>query len=171
MQIILDDLSSPTVAQLLQQHLADMHSTSPPESVHALDLNALKAANIKFWCVWKNQQLLGCGALKLHDDKHGEIKSMRTHHEHRRKGVAAAMLQHIITYAHDQKLARLSLETGSQTFFVPAHQLYLRHGFQFCGPFADYQDDPNSKFMTLSLDNKSPQSQSNQGHHYSPKLE
>jgi len=151
LQIILDELTSPAVAQLLQQHLDDMYRTSPPESVHALDLTKLKAPDIKFWCAWQESQLLGCGALKLHAGNHGEIKSMRTDQLHRRKGVAAAMLQHIIKFAQDNNLVRLSLETGSQPFFIPAHQLYLRHGFQFCEPFADYQADPNSQFMTLSL--------------------
>ena len=151
MKIILDDLSQPAVALLLQQHLDDMYRISPPKSVHSLDLNRLKSPNIKFWCAWQNTQLLGCGALKLDEGKHGEIKSIRTDNHHRRKGVATAILQHIIQFAHDNNLVRLSLETGSHAFFEPAHLLYQDHGFQFCGPFADYQPDPNSKFMTLTL--------------------
>lgn len=151
MKIILDDLSQPAVAQLLQQHLDDMYRISPPESVHSLNLVGLKSPNIKFWCAWQDEQLLGCGALKLHEGQHGEIKSIRTDNHHRRKGVATAILQHIIQFAHANNLVRLSLETGSHAFFEPAHLLYQGHGFLFCGPFADYRVDPNSKFMTLTL--------------------
>ena len=151
MRIALDDLSHPAVAKLLQQHLDDMYLTSPPESVHALDLDKLRAADIRFWTIWHNDSLLGCGALKLHSAELAEIKSMRTDAEHRGKGVGAAMLQHIIDYARQQGLLSLKLETGSQAFFIPAHRLYQRFGFEFCSPFADYTDDPNSKFMCLQL--------------------
>lgn len=151
MEIRTDDLSAPAVADLLKQHLDDMHQVSPPESVHALDLDKLKTPDIRFWCAWHNEQLLGCGALKIHDQTLGEVKSMRTASAHIRKGVASKMLLHIIHFARTQNILQLKLETGSQPFFEPAHQLYLQHGFEFCGPFANYRNDPNSKFMTLSL--------------------
>ena len=149
--ISLDDLSGAQVAELLQQHLNEMHSVSPSESVHALDLNKLKTPNIKFWCAWQNQDLLGCGALKILNTTQGEIKSMRTAANQRRKGVAARLLEHIIHEAHSLGLQQLLLETGTQAFFKPAHQLYLQKGFQFCGPFADYKSDPNSTFMQLNI--------------------
>jgi putative acetyltransferase len=151
MKIRLDDLSSPAVAALLQEHLDDMHRTSPPESVHALDLSKLKAPSIRFWCAWRDEQLLGCGALKLHSSLDAEIKSMRTARVFLRQGIAAKILQHIIAYARETGLQSLYLETGTQDFFKPAHHLYLRHGFDFCGPFADYKADPNSCFMHLDL--------------------
>lgn len=151
MQIKIDDLTQPKVADLLQQHLDDMHATSPAESVHALDLEKLRAPNIIFWTIWQQQELLGCGALKTLSTHRGEIKSMRTSRQHLRKGVSAQMLAHIIQQAKARGLQRLSLETGSQPFFLPAIALYKRYGFVFCAPFADYKADPNSKFMTLVL--------------------
>lgn len=152
MNIVLDtQLNSPALIRLLQQHLDDMYRTSPPESVHALDLTKLKSPEIKFWCVWQNEELLGCGALKIHNTKLAEIKSMRTDSRHLRKGVAHRLLSHLITQAKELGLTQLCLETGSQEFFKPAIALYQSHGFEFCGPFATYQEDANSRFMTLTL--------------------
>jgi putative acetyltransferase len=151
LRIISDDLTHPKVALILQEHLDDMHATSPAESVHALDLEKLRQPNIRFWTAWQQDELLGCGALKTLSAKHGEIKSMRTARQHLRKGVAGKMLEHIIQQAKAQNLLYLSLETGSQVFFHPAIKLYKSFGFQFCEPFADYKVDPNSKFMTLAL--------------------
>jgi putative acetyltransferase len=152
LRIELDDLTHPKVAELLQQHLDDMYATSPAESVHALDLEKLRQPDISFWTVWQQQDLLGCGALKTLSAQHAEIKSMRTARQHLRKGVATHMLEHIIRHATVQNLERLSLETGSQTFFQPAIALYKTYGFEFCEPFANYTADPNSKFMTLILE-------------------
>lgn len=149
--IKIDDLTSPEIIQLLEQHLHDMRSVSPPESVHALDLEKLRRPEITFWTLWKNQQLAGCGALKELDPLHGEIKSMRTAPAFRKQGIAAEVLQHIIQVAEDRGYARLSLETGSMSFFEPAHRLYQRFGFVRCPPFGDYWDDPNSVFMSRSL--------------------
>ena len=146
-----DDLSGLQIAELLQQHLNDMYRVSPSESVHALDLSKLKASNIKFWCAWQGEVLLGCGALKILNSSQGEIKSMRTANGQCRKGIASQLVDHIIREAHCLGLKQLLLETGTQTFFHPAHQLYLHKGFQFCGPFADYKADPNSTFMHLDL--------------------
>ena len=151
MQIRLDDLSGPEVHDLLEEHLRNMRQLSPPESVHALDLDALRRPGITFWTVWAGGELLGCGALKELDRGHGEVKSMRTASAHRRKGVARAMLDHIIAEARDRSYARLSLETGSISAFEPAQRLYEDFGFARCTPFADYRDDPNSVFMTLAL--------------------
>ncbi len=152
MKITEDDLASDDVETLLGEHLDDMAKHSPPESIHALDLSALRAPDVTFWVVRDNTgQLLGCGALKELDKTHGELKSMRTSSAHRRKGVASAILSHLIQEAASRSYTRLSLETGSGDAFDPAHALYERFGFRFCGPFAKYVEDPFSRFMTLEL--------------------
>lgn len=146
-----DDLSSMPVRELLQEHLRHMHELSPPESVHALPIDALRAPDITFWAVWCAGELVGCGALKQLDARHGEIKSMRTAQAHRRRGVARAMLEHIIGEAQRRGYTRLSLETGSNEPFAPARELYRAFGFTECGPFGEYVEDPNSVFMTREL--------------------
>ncbi|MCC6350740.1 MAG: GNAT family N-acetyltransferase [Candidatus Eisenbacteria bacterium] len=151
MEIRLDDLRGPEIRALLEEHLANMRRISPPESVHALDLDGLRQPGIAFWTVWESGALLGCGALKELDARHGEIKSMRTAGSARRRGVARALLAHILAEANRRGYARLSLETGSQPEFEPARRLYESFGFARCGPFAGYTDDPNSVFMTRAL--------------------
>lgn len=150
-EIRLDDLSGPEIAALLAEHLEEMHLHSPPESVHALDLDALKKPDITFWSVLAEGKLVGCGALKELDAKHGEIKSMRTAYEFRGQGVGKFMLRHILAEARARGYRRLSLETGSMAAFEPARRLYEAHGFSYGGPFADYVLDPNSVFMTTEL--------------------
>lgn len=152
MQIVVDDLRSPEIAALLEAHLQHMHALSPPESVHALDLDALRRPEITFWSVRRDGALLGCGALKELDPAHGEIKSMRTAAAHLRQGVAARLLTHIIDEARRRSYRRLSLETGSMAAFRPAQRLYERFGFTYCGPFGDYVEDPHSVFMTRLLE-------------------
>ncbi len=151
MEIIIDDLKGPEIRALLQEHLDSMKLYSPPESIHALDLEALRRPEITFWTVWDNGELLGCGALKELNDQHGEIKSMRTSARHRRRGAARAMLTHIIEEARRRGYKRLSLETGSNEAFAPARALYAAMGFTYCEPFADYRLDPYSVFMTREL--------------------
>jgi putative acetyltransferase len=151
MDIRIDDLRSADVAALLQEHLDEMAQYSPPESIHALDLERLRRPEITFWTIWEGRELLGCGAIRQLDPTHGEIKSMRTSRHHRRKGVAAFMLQHILEEAIRRGYRRLSLETGSPAAFEPARQLYARFGFGYCGPFADYVEDTYSVFMTRTL--------------------
>ena len=150
-QIKIDDPGGPEIRELLEEHLASVRRLSPPESVHALPIEGLRKPEITFWTVWENRELLGCGALKELDSQHGEIKSMRTVSRHLRKGVAQTLLHHIIGEAGRRGYRRLSLETGSMHAFEPARQLYARSGFTFCGPFADYGEDPNSVFMTKEL--------------------
>ena len=151
MKIEIDDLSRPAIHALLNEHLQSMYELSPPESVHALDLEKLRRPEITFWSAWEGSLLLGCGALKELDDKHGEVKSMRTPAALRRKGAGRAILAHIIEVARSRSYERLSLETGSQEGFRPAQALYESFGFERCGPFGDYREDPNSVFMTIRL--------------------
>ena len=151
MKIAVDDLSGPEIAALLREHLDDMHATSPPESVHALDLDALREPGVTFWSAYDGSTLLGCGALKELDAGTGEIKSMRTAAAAKRRGVASALLGHIVAEARRRGYARLYLETGSADFFAPARALYARFGFQPCGPFAGYTDDPHSSYFTRLL--------------------
>jgi putative acetyltransferase len=152
MRIEIDDLSRPEIQALLNEHLQSMHSLSPAESVHALDIEALRRPEITFWSVWNDgSELLGCGALKEINLHHGEVKSMRTPSTHRRQGAGRAMLQHIIAIAKSRNYKRLSLETGAIDAFKPAQMLYESFGFTYCKPFAGYVEDPNSVFMTLRL--------------------
>lgn len=151
MDLRLDDLRHPAVIALLQEHLDWMHRISPPESVHALDLAALRRPDITFWTLWDGDALAGCGALRELAQGHGEVKSMRTAQTHLRRGVAARMLEHILAEARRRGYGRLSLETGSMAYFAPARALYARAGFSPCAPFGDYIDDPNSVFMTRTL--------------------
>jgi putative acetyltransferase len=150
-EIIVDDLSCGEVHELLREHLRNMHVHSPPESVHALDLEGLRQPGITFWTAWEGGELLGCGALKELDDAHGEIKSMRTAAAHLRKGAARRMLAHILGEARRRRYRRVSLETGSGEAFQPAHRLYESFGFVPCGAFDGYVDDSFSVFMTMEL--------------------
>lgn len=151
MEIRIDDLSGPEIAAFLEEHIKDMKSVSPPESKHALDLEGLRKPEITFWTVWDQGSPVGCGALKELNGSHAEIKSMRTSPSCRGKGVASAMMNHILTQARQRGYRRLSLETGSMPFFKPAHALYAKFGFKCCKPFAAYKEDPNSLFMDLEL--------------------
>lgn len=151
MNIKIDDLTGSEVAALLGEHLQSMALHSPPESIHALNLEGLKKPEITFWSVWEEDQLVGCGALKELDAEHGELKSMRTSSLHLRKGVAKRLLAHIIEEGKRRGYRRLSLETGSMAAFEPAKRLYASFGFQYGEPFADYIQDSNSVFMTKEL--------------------
>ena len=151
MHIELDDLSRPEIHALLSAHLHNMYALSPPQSVHALDLGRLRSPEITFWTAWDGNLLIGCGALKELDARHGEIKSMRTPEALRRRGAGRALLNHIIAVARTRGYQRLSLETGSMEAFRPAQKLYESAGFTCCGPFGQYLEDPNSAFMTLRL--------------------
>ena len=149
--ITLDDLSGASIIALLEKHLADMQATSPPESKHALDLEALKSPSIKFWTIWDDNQLAGCAAYKKLDATHAEIKSMRTAASYKNKGIASTLLLHLIKNAQLEGYQHLSLETGSMAYFKPARSLYKKYGFTYCEPFSNYAADPNRKFMSLTL--------------------
>jgi putative acetyltransferase len=149
-----DPAANPDVRLLLEEHLVDMFATSPAESVHALDLDALRAPSVTFWVAREGGAALGCGALKdlgEYAAGEGEIKSMRTRDVARGRGVAQAVLDTIVREARSRGYTRLKLETGTQAFFEPAHRLYERNGFVLCEPFADYVVDPSSRFMSLEL--------------------
>jgi putative acetyltransferase len=150
-QIRVDDLRGAEIAELLAAHVAFCRATSPPESTHVLDLDALRSPEITFWSAWDGAGLLGCAALKELDPSHGEIKSMHTAAQHRGRGVALRLLERMVDAARSRRYRRLSLETGSMQAFAPARALYARFGFAVCEPFGDYRLDPNSVFMTLEM--------------------
>lgn len=151
MEIKIDDLSDPEIAEFLEEHIREMKAVSPPESKHALDLEGLRKPEITFWTVWNDSRLIGCGAIKELDVAHAEIKSMRTTASYRGKGIASMLLQHILNEAKLRGYRRISLETGSMPFFEPARSLYAKYGFENCAPFSIYKEDPNSVFMTRKL--------------------
>ncbi|MCW3795345.1 GNAT family N-acetyltransferase [Paenibacillus sp. LS1] len=151
MEIKVDDLSGIQVKALIAEHLQGMAADSPPESIHALNLDGLKKPEITFWCAWEGDDLLGCGAIKELNSEHAELKSMRTASAHLRKGVARKILAHIMDVAVERGYKRVSLETGSMDSFIPARKLYEDFGFEYCEPFADYILDPNSAFMTKTI--------------------
>jgi putative acetyltransferase len=152
MKILPDDLTSPETQALLRLHLAGMHETSPPGHVFALDLSGLRAPDVTVWSAWEGEVICGIGALRQIDDRSGELKSMRTHPDHLRKGVAAALLEHIIGEAPARGLTQLSLETGSGPAFDPALALYRKSGFADGGAFGDYVKSEFNQFLHLVLD-------------------
>ncbi|MES2054910.1 MAG: GNAT family N-acetyltransferase [Pseudomonadota bacterium] len=152
MRIVTDDLTHPDVIALVEFHLGSAFENSPPGSVFALDLTGLKNPAVTLWTAWDDDALLGMGALKRLDADHGELKSMRTAPAHLRRGVAGAMLDHLIAEGRARGYRRLSLETGNNAAFAPARALYQRAGFVECGPFADYSDASFSQYYTLALD-------------------
>jgi putative acetyltransferase len=151
MTITIANLDDPRVRAILDRHVTRARAETGRGSAHALDHEALRAPDITLWAIWDGDAVIGVGALKRMSDDHGEIKSMHTVEERRRSGAASAMLRHIIAAARDAGMSRVSLETGSWPYFVPARALYARFGFIECGPFGDYVPDPNSVFMTLDL--------------------
>jgi putative acetyltransferase len=151
LQITVDDLSGPEIAAFLTAHVEEMRSVSPPESKHALDLDALRAPDITFWSVKDAGMIVGCGALKRLAVSHAELKSMRTAPAVKRSGIASRLLAHIIVEAAAMGFAQVSLETGSAPFFEPARRLYEKFGFTYCEPFSDYILDPHSVFMEKIL--------------------
>jgi putative acetyltransferase len=151
MDIVVDDLSGPQIAEFLDEHVQEMRSITPPESKHALDLDGLRGPEVTFWSVRDGDSVVGCGAITRLDAGHAELKSMRTAPARKRSGIASLLLEHILIEAKRMGFTRLSLETGSAEFFLPARRLYERFGFEYCEPFADYRPDPHSVFMTRTL--------------------
>ena len=146
-----DDLSGAEIAALLRLHLEEMHQWSPPDSVHAMPIARLRAADVTFYSAWQGGTLAACGAIKQLDPAHGELKSMRAHPDFRGKGAGKAMLQHLIAVAQQRGYSRISLETGRPAPFLPARRLYESHGFAECPPFGDYVADEFSICLTRKL--------------------
>jgi len=151
MRIIPGDVRDPRVVDLLHIHLTSARAETAPGSAHALDLTGLQSPGISFWTIWDDETLLGVGALKRLSADHGEVKSMHIVQSSRRRGAGSAMLHHIVATARASGMLRLSRETGSWDYFLPARALYRSHGFVECPPFAEYVLDPNSVFMSLDL--------------------
>jgi putative acetyltransferase len=145
------NFDDPKVVALLEAHVSRARAETGRGSAHALDLSGLRTPDIRFWTLWRGDQLLGMGALKTLSHDHGEIKSMYTAESARKEGVGSAVLTHIAKEAKSMGMARLSLETGAWDYFGPARAFYRSHFFIECGPFADYKPDPNSVFMTRIL--------------------
>ena len=143
----------PEVNQLLKKHFIELRAASPEGSAHVLDIQGLKVPTIKFWSLWENNLLMGCGALKFLDKNHGEFKSIRVHDDFRAKGKGIKVVNYLIDEAKKLKIKRLSIETGAGNFFVPARKLFDNCGFTACPPFAHYEEDTNSLYLTKLLDN------------------
>ena len=146
-----DDLSSVESQSIVREHMAEMLENTPLESVHALPLDKLQQDHVTFWTAWVGSELCGCGALQRLDHKQGEVKSMRTREKFLRQGVGQAVLSRIVAEAQSRSWERLSLETGSAASFAAARSMYMKNGFEICGPFGDYKLDPHSVFMTKQL--------------------
>lgn len=159
MHIKIDDVQSPAVIELIEEHLEHMAALSPPESCHPLGVSSLRQDSVTLWSCWSGDELLGIGALQELDKQHGEIKSMRTAKPHLRQGVAESILTHLLSVADDRSYHRISLETGSADSFQPARTLYAKYGFVECEPFGTYTLDPHSTFMTLLLEASKPEPQ------------
>ncbi len=151
MKSIEGNFDNPEVNELLKKHFVELRSVSPAGSTHVLDTNGLKDPSIKFWSLWENNKLIGCGALKFLDKDHGEFKSIRVADEFRNKGIGERIINHLIEEAKKLKISKLSIETGSGDFFLPARKLFSKFGFKKSSPFAHYKEDPNSCYYTLNL--------------------
>ena len=143
-----DDLK---VNELLKKHFIELRSVSPAGSTHVLDIDGLKDPSIKFWSLWENNKLIGCGALKFLEKNHGEFKSIRVADEFRKKGIGERIIEHLIGEAKKLEISKLSIETGAGEFFLPARSLFSKFGFKLCPPFAHYKEDPHSCYYTLNL--------------------
>tara|TARA_Y100000996_G_C22289435_1_gene547451 strand:+ start:155 stop:622 length:468 start_codon:yes stop_codon:yes gene_type:complete len=143
----------PEVNELLKKHFIELRAASPEGSAHVLDVVGLKVSSIKFWSLWENQKLLGCGALKFLNKDHGEFKSIRVHDDFRKKGNGIKVIEHLIGEAKKLGVKRLSLETGAGKFFDPARKLFKKCNFEACEPFAHYKKDTNSIYLTKLISN------------------
>ena len=151
MKSIEGNFDNSEVNDLLKKHFVELRSVSPAGSTHVLDIDGLKDPSIKFWSLWENNELIGCGALKFLEKNHGEFKSIRVADQFRKKGIGERIINHLIEEAKKLKISKLSIETGAGDFFLPARNLFSKFGFKTCQPFAHYKDDPNSCYYTLNL--------------------
>ena len=151
MKSIEGNFDNSEVNNLLKKHFIELRSVSPSGSTHVLDIGGLKDPSIKFWSLWENNKLVGCGALKFLEKNHGEFKSIRVADEFKKRGAGERIINHLIEEAKKLKISKLSIETGAGDFFLPARNLFSKFGFKSCPPFAHYKDDPNSCYYTLDL--------------------
>ena len=147
------NFDNPKVNELLVNHFKELRSVSPENSCHVLDIKGLKTENIKFWSLWEEDELVGCGALKFLEKKHGELKSIRIVDTFRKKNYGKKVIEHLILEAKKLKITKLSLETGAGNFFKPARKLFRNCGFNDCDPFDDYKENPDSCYMTIDINN------------------
>ncbi|MDC0875494.1 GNAT family N-acetyltransferase [Candidatus Pelagibacter sp.] len=143
----------PEVNELLINHFIELRAASPEGSAHVLDILGLKVPSIKFWSLWEDDRLMGCGALKFLEEDHGEFKSIRIHDNFRKKGNGVNVVNHLITEAKKLNIKKLSIETGAGIFFKPARKLFEQCGFEPCKPFAHYKEDINSVYLTKLISN------------------
>ena len=143
----------PKVHELLTKHFLELKDASPQGSAHVLDIPGLKDSSIKFWSLWENEKLFGCGALKFLDKEHGEFKSIRIHDNYRNKGNGIKVINHLIIEAKKLNIKRISIETGSGKFFEPARKIFKKCNFLPCKPFAHYKEDVNSMYFTKQINN------------------
>ena len=151
MKSIEGNFDNPKVNELLKKHFIELRSVSPADSTHVLDIAGLKDQSIKFWSLWENNELVGCGALKFLENHHGEFKSIRVADKYRKKGIGEKIIYHLIEEAKKLEISKLSIETGAGEFFLPARKLFMKSGFEPCNPFAHYNEDPNSCYYTKNL--------------------
>ena len=142
----------PEVNELLTNHFIELRAASPEGSAHVLDIPGLKVSSIKFWSLWNEEKLIGCGALKFLDKEHGEFKSIRVHDNYRKQGQGINVIRYLINEAKKLNIKKLSLETGAGDFFIPARKLFKKTGFMVCEPFAHYKKDVNSVYLTMLID-------------------
>ena len=143
----------PEVNKLLIKHFIELKAASPEGSAHVLDIPGLKTPSIKFWSLWQEENLFGCGALKFLTKEHGEFKSIRIHDNYRNKGNGIQVIHHLIFEAKKLNIKRLSIETGAGKFFEPARKLFKKCDFTPCEPFAHYKEDTNSIYLTKQINN------------------
>ena len=153
LKLIEGNFNHPDVNQLLKKHFVELKNASPEGSAHVLDISGLQVTSIKFWSIWENDQLIGCGALKILEKTHGEFKSIRVHDNFRGKGMGIKIINLLINEAKKLAITRISIETGAGDFFIPARKLFNNCGFKSCQPFAHYKEDVNSLYLTKHLDN------------------
>ena len=151
MKSIENNFDEPQVNELLTKHFIELRSVSPPGSTHVLDIPGLKDPTIRFWSFWDVGNLVGCGALKLFDKDHGEFKSIRVVDKFRKNGMGEKIISHLIDQAKQIGIKKISIETGSGEFFIPARKLFKKFGFKECKPFAHYKEDPNSCYYSLNI--------------------
>lgn len=150
-QIIENDLTGDDIIALLADHASGMLENSPAGSTHFLNVEKLRAPDVRFWSIHRGGALAGCGAIKQLDESAAEVKSMRTATDFLRQGAAGHLLEHMVHHARVKGLKTLYLETGTSAAFTPAHTLYRKYGFRFCGPFGEYEASPHNIFMRLDL--------------------